>query len=72
MLNLWAPRYDAHDEDWSVGRDESTMPWYAKVDYVEYYSWDAATDSFVFEWRDDFDSLDESRWMVQNDTSTFD
>ena len=69
---MWAPRYDAHDEDWSVGRDESTMPWYTKVDYVEYHYYDSATDSFVFAWRDEFDSLDESKWKVQDDTSTFD
>lgn len=72
MLNLWVPRYDAHEEDWSVGRDDSTMPWYAKFDYVEYYSWDPATDSFHLAWRDDFDYLDEQRWKVQDDTSTFD
>ena len=52
---MWAPRWDAHTEDWSKGRDESTMPWLAKMDWVEYYSWDAQTDSFNLEWRDDFD-----------------
>ena len=71
MLNLWCPRYDAHDEDWSVGFDESTLPWYVKVDYVEYHYYDSATDSFVLSWRDEFDQLDESKWRIQHDDSTF-
>ena len=62
---MWAPDVNAHTEDWSKGRDESTMPWLAKMDWVEYYSWDAQTDSFNLEWRDDFDqqSLGD-RWNV--------
>ena len=53
MFNLWAPRSDAHEADWSAGRDDTTMPWFAKCDYIEYYSW-SGDDEFEFEWREDF------------------
>ena len=61
---MWAPRWDAHTEDWSKGRDESTLPWLAKMDWVEYHSWDPHTDTFNLEWRDDFNFLDHHRWSV--------
>lgn len=66
-LNLWAPRSDAHTEDWSAGRDDTTMPWYLKCDYVEYSSWDSSSDTFSFEWREDFNKLDTGKWKVAND-----
>ena len=65
-FNMWAPRADAHDVDWSAGRDDSTMPWYAKVDWIEYHAWDPNTDTFNFQWRDDFDSFDYSKWAIAN------
>ena len=61
---MWAPRSDAHTEDWSAGRDDSTMPWFAKMDYVEYYSYDEMDDSFDLKWRDDFKYLDKTKWKV--------
>ena len=64
MMNMWAPDVHAHTEDWSAGRNDSTMPWYAKADWVEYYSWDSESDTFKLEWRDDFDWLDTGRWSI--------
>ena len=64
MFNLWAPRSDAHTEDWSAGRDDSTMPWYAKCDYIDYYSWNSETDDFQLEWSEQFDELDPAKWTV--------
>lgn len=51
-------------DNWGSGRDDSTMPWYAKYDYVEAYDWDEATDTFVLRFKDDFDTLDTSIWHV--------
>ena len=42
------------------------MPWYAEYDYVEAYDYDEGTDSFQLRFRDDFDTLDESRWDIVN------
>ena len=67
MFNMWAPRWDAHDEDWSAGRDDSTMPWYAKLDYVEYWSYDQATGQFNQEWVDNFDTLDPNMWTISHE-----
>uniref|UniRef100_A0A7S3MIW7 Uncharacterized protein n=1 Tax=Favella ehrenbergii TaxID=182087 RepID=A0A7S3MIW7_9SPIT len=64
MFNMWAPDVHAHDEDWSKGRDDSTLPWYAKADWIEYHAWDPHTDTFHLEWRDEFDHLDHNRWSV--------
>ena len=59
QFNMWAPRSDAHPEaDWNKGLDESTFPWYAKMDWVEYYSWDSSSDDFQLQWHDNFDWLD--------------
>ena len=62
LFNMWSPASFAHTEDWSAGRDDSTMPWYAMADWIEYHSWDENTDTFNFSWRDDFDTLDYSKW----------
>lgn len=64
MFNMWAPDWYAHTEDWSKGRDDSTMPWFAKCDYIEYHSWDADTDTFEHQWTEDFDTLDLKKWKV--------
>jgi hypothetical protein len=51
------------------------MPWYAKYDFVEFWEYVPPQDldstsgadqshPFKFGWRDDFDTLDESRWKV--------
>ena len=55
QFNMWLPRSDAHDVDWHKGFDESTLPWYTKVDWFEYSSWNQEKDSFEVEWQDDFD-----------------
>ena len=72
MLNFWAPRADAHasdfQQDWSAGRDDSTMPWQAVYDFVEAYDYNSATGGFELAWRDDFDgtSLDTTKWSAAN------
>ena len=71
IFNMWAPRYDAHEDDWSAGRDDWDMPWYASCDWIEYHAYDAASDSFSLTWRDDFDgdSIDMNRWEFANNST---
>ena len=77
MMNFWVPNFDG----WNTGFDPSDMPWYAKYDFVEYWEYVPPQDlnrtsgadqshPFKFTWRDDFDTLDESRWKV-SDNWTF-
>ena len=61
-MNFWTPMWD----DWGGGRNDSTMPWFAKYDYIEAYDWDAATDTFNLRFRDDFDTLDRNIWRVSD------
>ena len=56
MMNFWTPTFDK----WGNGFSNTGMPWYAKYDYVETYTWNGS--GFDFHWRDDFDSFDDSRW----------
>jgi len=66
-MNFWTPEWDT----WGRGLDDSTMPWYARYDYVEAYDWDESNDAFVLRFRDDFNTLDRSIWRV-SDPWTFD
>ena len=62
-MNFWTPTWD----DWGQGRNDSTMPWYAKYDWVEVYDYNQGSDSFTLRWRDDFNSLDTAtRWTVSD------
>jgi hypothetical protein len=57
-------------DDWGSGRDDSTMPWYAKYDFVETYTYDQESDSFSLNWRDDFSGeLDPKRWRISDNWS---
>jgi hypothetical protein len=77
MMNFWIP--DFHD--WNVGFEATGMPWYARYDFVEVWdyvppeewaNYDVASQWHPFKprWRDDFDTLDGSRWTV-SDNWTF-
>ena len=57
-MNFWTPTFHS----WGKGLDPVDMPWYLLYDYVEVYTWDPATEDFVFHWRDDFNSFDVGRW----------
>jgi hypothetical protein len=78
MMNFWIPDF----YDWNSGFDPVDMPWYARYDYVEAWEyvppeeWDSTPGAnkdhpFKFSWKDDFDTLDESRWYV-SENWTFD
>lgn len=61
-MNFWTPTFPG----WGDNRDPSTMPWYVNYDYVETYTYDKNTKQFNFHWRDDFNSLNYSRWVVSD------
>ncbi len=42
--------------------NDSILPVYQFVNYIEYKPYNAATNSFVAGWRDDFNSFDTNRW----------
>ena len=53
---------------WVGEFDRSNLPQYQYVDWIEYYNYNDG--NFNFEWRDDFDTFDTSRWSKA--TWTFD
>lgn len=57
-LNVWA----SESPEWAGPWDESILPVYMRVDWVEYYKWNGAGFNAAPEWRDDFDTFDSSRW----------
>ena len=62
-MNFWTPNW----ETWASGRDDSTMPWYTRYDYVEAYDYDVGTKEFTMRFRDDFNTLNHDIWHVVND-----
>ncbi|GLR16812.1 family 16 glycosylhydrolase [Portibacter lacus] len=47
---------------WVGDIDRDAMPSYQYVEWLEYSSYDTATQEFTLEWRDDFDNFNSSRW----------
>ncbi|MBH10660.1 MAG: hypothetical protein CMG74_10000 [Candidatus Marinimicrobia bacterium] len=70
MMNIWQPIW----ENWVGEFDESSLPVYAFYDWVKYYSYTPGSgnygseNNFSFEWADDFNSFDESRWQKATHT----
>lgn len=60
-LSVWAS-----DNPWSGRFDPTQVPTATFVDYIEVYNYDHASESFVLDWRDDFDVIDTSRWWFAN------
>lgn len=64
MMNIWNPVYD----DWVGVWDERILPRFSYYDYVSYASYtpgqgNMGTDqNFTFQWQDDFDFFDSTRW----------
>lgn len=61
-MNFWTPSWSP----WGDHRNDSSMPWYADYDYVEVSKYNSQTKGFDFYWRDDFNTLDLSRWAVSS------
>lgn len=61
-FNLWA----ANIAEWVGPWNDSILPVYQFVNYIEYKPYVAATNSFGTGWRDDFNSFDTNRWNKAN------
>ncbi|MBW7888528.1 MAG: family 16 glycosylhydrolase [Bacteroidetes bacterium] len=71
MMNVWNPTYANWAGDWN----ENVLPAFAYYDWVSYSTYTpgsgtSGTDNnFTLQWKDDFDSWDQSRW--EKSTHTF-
>lgn len=62
MVNIWA----SSDVAWVGDFNKFILPKYAYYDYVAYYSYTPKTglngSDFTFQWRDNFNNWDQTRW----------
>ncbi len=64
MMNIWNPVY----ESWVGSWNPEVLPAFAFYDWVSYYSYTpgagnyGSSNNFTLSWKDNFDSLDTSRW----------
>ncbi|MES2822279.1 MAG: family 16 glycosylhydrolase [Pseudomonadota bacterium] len=65
-FNIWSSTSEA----WVGAFNDAILPVYQFINYFEYYSYDTTTQAFTLLWRDDFDSLNTSRWGLANWTFT--
>ena len=64
-MNFWTPTF----ESWHAGFEDDGMPWYAEYDWVEVHDYDESSKTFTQRWKDDFNSIDYSRWEVASSGS---
>jgi hypothetical protein len=57
-FNVWA----SDSTSWVGPWDDDILPRYMYVDWVEYYPWNGSGFDVTAEWRDDFDTFNETRW----------
>jgi len=60
-MTYWAPTQAPKSD----GFNASSMPWYCQFDWLEVYTWEESTNTFVLDWRDDFTG--ENGASVAND-----
>ena len=63
-FNLWA----ASIPEWVGEFYDSALPIYQFINWFQYESYDPDTQTFEFEWRDDFNSFNTERWVRANHT----
>lgn len=61
-FNLWA----SESPEWVGEWDDSILPVYQFVNYIDYKAYNTVTKQFEGGWRDDFDSFDSTRWGRAN------
>lgn len=72
MMNIWIPQY----ENWAGKWNSTSLPAFAYYDFVKYYSYSpgignyGSNNNFTFQWTDDFDFWNQTRW--EKATHTFD
>ena len=70
MMNIWQPIW----VDWVGEFDESILPIYAFYDWVKYYAYTpgngnyGSDSNFSYDWSDDLDFFDNSRWQKASHT----
>lgn len=57
-FNIWS----SESVPWVGAWDDSVLPVYQYVNYIEYKAYNTTTKTFEGGWRDDFDTFDSSRW----------
>lgn len=57
-FNLWS----SESAEWVGAWDDSVLPVYQFVNYIEYKTYNATTKTFEGGWRDDFNAFDSTRW----------
>jgi len=61
-FNIWS----SESVEWVGAWDDSVLPVYQFINYIEYKSYNATAKNFEGGWRDDFDTFDTSRWSQAN------
>ncbi len=61
-FNIWSSESAAWVGPW----DDSVLPVYQFVNYIEYKAYNTTSKTFEGGWRDDFDTFDTSRWNKAN------
>lgn len=61
-FNIWS----SESAPWVGAWDDSVLPVYQFVNYIDYKAYNATTKTFEGGWRDDFNNFDSSRWGKAN------
>lgn len=61
-FNIWSSESAA----WVGAWDDSVLPVYQFVNYIDYKAYNTTSKTFEGGWRDDFDTFDTSRWSKAN------
>jgi endo-1,3-1,4-beta-glycanase ExoK len=61
-FNIWA----SESVPWTGSWDDSKLPVYQFVNYIDYKAYNTTTKVFEGGWRDDFNSFDTTRWSKAN------
>ena len=61
-FNIWS----SESPEWVGPWDDSILPVYQFVNYIEYQSYNTENGEFEPSWRDDFNSFDTTRWNKAN------
>lgn len=61
-FNLWS----SESVEWVGPWDDSILPVYQFINYIDYKAYNTTTKTFEGGWRDDFNELDSSRWGTAN------
>jgi endo-1,3-1,4-beta-glycanase ExoK len=61
-FNIWS----SESVPWVGAWDDSVLPVYQFVNYIDYKAYNASTKTFEGGWRDDFNNFDTARWSKAN------